>query len=48
MKVILNAVDYADRDTDLDFTTDPAIVISGTEELARMDRERDRLGRPQS
>lgn len=48
MKVILNAVDYADRDTDLDFTTDPAIVISGAEELARMDRERDRLGRPRS
>jgi polyphosphate kinase 2 len=48
MKVILNAVDYADRDTDLDFTTDPAIVISGTEELAWMDRERDRLGRPRS
>lgn len=48
MKVILNAVDYADRDTDLDFTTDPAIVISGAKELARMDRERDRLGRPRS
>ena len=46
MKVILNAVDYADRNPDLDFATDPKIVRSGKEELARMDDERDRLGRP--
>lgn len=46
MKVILNAVDYADRNPDLDFTTDPEIVMSGRAELARMDDERDRLGRP--
>ena len=46
MKVILNAVDYADRDPDLDFTVDPEIVLSGKKELARMDEERDRLGRP--
>ena len=46
IKVILNAVDYAERDPDLDFTPDPAIVISGSEELARMDIERDKLGRP--
>ena len=46
MKVILNAVDYADRNSDLDFATDPKIVRSGKEELARMDDERDRLGRP--
>jgi polyphosphate kinase 2 len=45
MKVILNAVDYAGRDRDLDFTPDPAIVVSGEEELDRMDRERDQLGR---
>ena len=45
MKVILNSVDYADRDESLDFTPDPAIVISGADELARMDRERDELGR---
>jgi polyphosphate kinase 2 len=48
MKVILNAVDYADRNPDLDFNPDPDIVIPGSEELARMDRERDRLGRPRS
>jgi len=45
MKVILNAVDYDDRDPDLDFGPDPEIVISGEAELARMDRERDLLGR---
>jgi polyphosphate kinase len=46
MKVILNAVDYEGRDPDLDFKVDPEIVYSGREELARMDEERDRLGRP--
>lgn len=44
MKVILNAVDYADRNESLDFTPDPKIVISGADELARMDKERDELG----
>lgn len=47
MKVILNAVNYADRDSSLDFTPDPNIVISGEDELDRMDAERDKLGRPQ-
>lgn len=46
MKVILNAVDYADRNPELDFVTDPEIVVNGRDELARMDDERDRLGRP--
>jgi polyphosphate kinase 2 len=46
MKVILNAVDYEGRDPDIDFTIDPDIVFTGREELARMDEERDRLGRP--
>lgn len=46
MKVILNAVDYDDRDLDLDFTPDPQIVIPGADELYRMDTERDQLGRP--
>lgn len=46
MRVILNAIDYADRDPDLDFRTDPQIVISGADELERMDQERDKLGRP--
>ena len=46
LKVILNAVDYEGRNSDLDFTTDPEIVVSGRVELNRMDEERDRLGRP--
>lgn len=46
MKVILNAVDYEGRDPDLDFTPDPEIVVSGEDELVRMDAERDKLGRP--
>jgi polyphosphate kinase 2 len=46
MKVILNAVNYADRDPNLDFATDSEIVVTGRRELARMDEERDRLGRP--
>ncbi len=44
MKVILNSVDYADRNESLDFTPDPKIVVPGSEELARMDQERDELG----
>jgi hypothetical protein len=46
MKVILNTVDYAGRNPDLDFTLDPKVVISGADELKRMDQERDQLGRP--
>lgn len=46
MKVILNAVDYAERNPDLSLRPDPEIVISGKRELQRMDTERDTLGRP--
>ena len=46
MKVILNSINYVGRDPELDFTPDPEIVISGEDELRRMDEERDRLGRP--
>lgn len=46
IKVILNSVDYVDRNPVLDFSTDPAIVIPGKSELTRMDDERDRWGRP--
>jgi polyphosphate kinase 2 len=45
MRVILNAVDYVGRNPDLDFKPDADIVVSGAEELDRMDQERDRLGR---
>ena len=46
MKVMLNSVDYDDRNPELDFTPEPEIVISGKRELQRMDTERDTLGRP--
>ena len=45
MKVILNAVDYKDRDPDLDFTPDPRIVVAGADELAMMRAERTRSGK---
>ena len=38
MKVILNAVDYEERDPVLDFTPDPEIVVTGHRELTRMER----------
>jgi polyphosphate kinase 2 len=45
MKVILGSVDYADRSRDLDFSTDPAVVLSGAEEIALMEAERVHSGR---
>jgi len=45
MKVILNAVDYKDRDPELDFTPDPRVVVTGAEEIALMQDERRHSGR---
>ena len=45
MKVILNAVAYADRDTRLDWVPDPKIVVSGAEEISLMEADRIRKGR---
>ncbi|TMM36693.1 MAG: polyphosphate kinase 2 [Actinobacteria bacterium] len=45
MRVILNAVDYADRSLDLDFMPDRDIVLSGAEEIALMEAERRHSGR---
>ncbi|GAB1693611.1 polyphosphate kinase 2 [Krasilnikovia sp. M28-CT-15] len=45
IKVLLNAVDYKERDPDLDFAVDPDIVVPGTEEIALMRAERRRSGR---
>ena len=39
MKVILNAVDYKNRNPSLDFTPDPGIVVPGVEEIAFMEAE---------
>jgi polyphosphate kinase 2 len=45
MKVILNAIDYKDRDPDLDFRTDPRIVVPGADEVEIMRAERRRSGK---
>ena len=45
MKVILGAVDYADRDESIDFVPDPAIVVSGSREVELMDADRIRRGK---
>ena len=45
MRVILNAVDYDGRSPDVDFVPDRHIVLSGAQELQRMDEERIRKGR---
>jgi polyphosphate kinase 2 len=45
MRVILDAVDYADRDPSLDFVPDPDIVVSGAHEIEMMEADRIRRGR---
>jgi polyphosphate kinase 2 len=45
MRVMLNAVDYDGRATDLDFVPDPAVVLSGAQELGLMEAERIRGGK---
>jgi len=45
MRVILNAVDYKDRNSDLDFRPDPEIIVPGAHELALMQAERRRSGK---
>ncbi|NNE74249.1 MAG: polyphosphate kinase 2 [Acidimicrobiales bacterium] len=45
MRVILDAVNYEDRNLDLDFVPDPAIVVSGAHEVELMEADRLRRGR---
>ena len=45
LKVILNALDYEDKDTDLDYVPDPRIVVSGAREIERMEADRLRIGK---
>jgi polyphosphate kinase 2 (PPK2 family) len=45
MKVILDAVPYKGRDTDLDFVPDPKIIISGAREIELMKADRLRSGK---
>lgn len=45
MRVILDSVDYEDRDPDLDFVPDPEIVVSGAREVELMEADRIRKGK---
>lgn len=45
LKVILNSVDYDNRDESLDFSLDPDIVISGAREIEIMDAQRSLSGK---
>ena len=45
MKVILNAVDYEGRDSNLNYALDPEIVISGAREIEIMDAQITRTGK---
>ncbi|MCO5321523.1 MAG: polyphosphate kinase 2 [Microthrixaceae bacterium] len=45
MRVILDAVDYEDRDQSLDFVPDPDVVLSGSHEVELMEADRVRKGK---
>ncbi len=45
MKVILNSVNYEDRNMDLDYTLNPDIVISGAREIEIMNAQRSSNGK---
>lgn len=45
MRVILDAVDYEDRNLDIDHVPDPDIVVSGAHEVEMMEADRYRKGR---
>ncbi len=45
LKVILNSVDYEDRDETLDYSLDSKIVISGAREIEIMDAQRAKSGK---
>ena len=45
IKVILNSLDYEGRDSDLDFSVDPDIIISGAREMEIMEAQRSKIGK---
>jgi len=45
LKVILNSVDYEGRNTELDYSLDRDVVISGSRELENMDEQRTLMGK---
>ena len=48
LRVILDAVDYEDRDHSVDFVPDPGVVVSGSHEVELMDAERIKRGKFES
>ena len=44
MKVVLNSIDYENRDTELDFIPDSEVVISGSREIEIMEAQRMQIG----
>ncbi len=45
LKVIINSINYEDRDENLDYTLSPEIVISGAREIEIMDAQRANSGK---
>jgi polyphosphate kinase 2 len=45
LKVILNSVDYENRSTELDFSVDEEIVLSGAHEVEIMDKHLKKMGK---
>jgi polyphosphate kinase 2 len=45
MRVILDSVDYEDRNPDLEFVPDPEVVVSGAREVELMEADRIRRGK---
>jgi len=45
MKVILNSIDYSQRNPELNYTPDPEIVISGAREIEIMEAQRSSSGK---
>jgi polyphosphate kinase 2 len=45
LKIILNTVDYEERDSSLDYALNPDVVISGARELEIMEAQRARSGK---
>lgn len=45
LKVILNSINYSNRDENLDYTLNPEVVISGAREIEIMDAQRSSSGK---
>ena len=45
IKIILNSVDYDGRNEELDYTSDPAVVISGSREIEIMEAQQVKKGK---